>query len=102
MPILQMHVHSRADDPSRYSINEVADMEWLGYIYVQPIEISFPDPDPRVQLPKHIAVLEDKKKELLAKCQSELTKLDETIQTLLCLEAPASGMETSDPSGSYL
>ena len=98
MTILNMHVYSRVDDPEHFFLDHSDDMTWLGYVYVCPVTVEFPDPDPAVQLPKHIKGLNDKKRELMAKTQSELNQLDDVIQKLLCISAPAQSVETSASS----
>jgi len=83
---LPVFVHARVERPEDYTVFCIEDMSSCGYVLVAKTTCSFDVPPVVEQIPKHIAALRAEQANIRARAESDTTRLEETIQKLLCIE----------------
>ena len=86
-----LHAQASQSEKSgfRYAVFNHEDMGSCGYTALQTIEVEFTDTDRSTLVSGAVAAFREEQKRIRAEAQSKVARLDEAIQSLLCIEHKA-------------
>ena len=83
---LTAYVHASVHDLEAYTVFGSSDLESCGFVLISKVPVTFDPPPREQQIAKHIEVLRKEQSKVRAEAESKANRLDEVIQSLLCLE----------------